>query len=78
MALVKIEDPQLIALGKTHYANVVFNGKSDSRVQGRVFEITDAELAAADQYEQGAAYKRIAAALVSGREAWLYVEASRR
>lgn len=77
-ALVKIEDPQVIALGKTHHANVAFNGKNDSLVSGMVFEITEPELAAADQYEQGAGYKRIAAELVSGREAWIYVDASRR
>jgi gamma-glutamylcyclotransferase (GGCT)/AIG2-like uncharacterized protein YtfP len=40
-----------------------------------VFEITDAELAAADQYEQLAAYKRITAALASGKQAWVYVDA---
>jgi len=40
-----------------------------------VFEITDAELAAADRYEQTAAYIRIAAVLESGKEAWVYVDA---
>jgi hypothetical protein len=33
------------------------------------------ELAAADQYEQLAAYKRIAAMLASGKQAWVYVDA---
>jgi gamma-glutamylcyclotransferase (GGCT)/AIG2-like uncharacterized protein YtfP len=59
----------------THHANVTFNGRSDSRVGGTVFEITDAELAAADDYEQLAAYKRISATLASGQQAWLYVDA---
>jgi gamma-glutamylcyclotransferase (GGCT)/AIG2-like uncharacterized protein YtfP len=44
-------------------------------VSGTVFEITDAELAAADQYEQLAAYKRVAAMLASGKQAWVYVDA---
>jgi hypothetical protein len=35
----------------------------------------DAELAAADQYEQLAAYKRVAAMLASGKQAWVYVDA---
>ena len=75
-SLVRIEDPQVVAAsGKTHHANVTFNGRNDSRVSGAVFEITDAELAAADQYEQLAAYKRIAAMLVSGKQAWVYVDA---
>src|ERR1700675_2758460 len=74
-SLVRIEDPPVVATtGKTHHANVTFNGRNDSRVSGTVFEITDAELAAADQYEQIAAYKRIAAMLASGKQAWVYVE----
>jgi len=75
-SLVKIEDPQLAAaIGRTHHANVTFNGRKDSRVSGTVFEITDVELAAADQYELPAAYKRIAVVLASGRESWVYVDA---
>jgi gamma-glutamylcyclotransferase (GGCT)/AIG2-like uncharacterized protein YtfP len=73
---VRIEDPQVVATsGQTHYANVTFNGRTDSRVRGTVFEITDAELAAADQYEQPAAYKRVAAVLASGKQAWVYIHA---
>jgi len=76
-SLVRIEDPQVVATsGKTHHANVTFNGRNDSRVSGTVFEITDAELAAADQYERLAAYIRIPATLVSGKQAWVYVDAS--
>ena len=75
-SLVKIEDPQVVATsGNTHHANVKFNGRSDSRVSGTVFEITDAELAAADKYEQLAAYKRVVAKLASGKQAWVYVDA---
>ena len=73
---VRIEDPGVVAKsGRTHNANVTFNGRADSCVSGTVFEITDAELAAADEYEKLAAYTRIAATLASGRQAWLYVEA---
>jgi len=61
--------------GQTHHANVTFNGRDDSRVSGTVFEISDAELAAADRYERIAAYKRIAAMLASGRQSWVYVDA---
>ena len=72
----RITDPQVVATsGKTHHANVTFNGKDDSRVSGTVFEITDAELSAADEYEKLAAYIRIAAMLASGKRAWLYVDA---
>ena len=75
-SLVSIEDPLVVATsGKTHHANVTFNGRHDSRVSGTVFEITDAELAAADQYERLAAYTRVTAILASGKQAWVYVDA---
>ncbi len=72
---VRIEDPQIVASGRTHHANVAFNGRDDSRVSGMVFEITDAELAAADRHEELAAYNRIAATLASGKQTWVYVDA---
>jgi gamma-glutamylcyclotransferase (GGCT)/AIG2-like uncharacterized protein YtfP len=73
---VKIEVPRIAAAGgRTHHANVTFNGRSDSRVRGTVFEITDAELAAADQYGQRAAYKRVTVTRASGKQAWVYVDA---
>ncbi len=73
-SLVKIEDPQVAAaLGKTHHANVKFNGNKDSRVPGMVFEITDAELASVDEYEAAFSYQRITAMLASGRQTWVYV-----
>jgi gamma-glutamylcyclotransferase (GGCT)/AIG2-like uncharacterized protein YtfP len=75
-SLAKIEDPQnAAASGETHHANVTFNGRHDSRVSGTVFEISDAKLAAADQYEQLASYTRVAAILASGKQAWVYVDA---
>ena len=75
-SLVKIEDPSLAAaIGRTHHANVTHNGRNDSRVNGTVFEITDTDLAAADRFEEGAAYKRIYVTLASGAQAWVYVDA---
>jgi hypothetical protein len=74
--LVEIEDArQAAAVGRTHHANVTFNGRADSRVPGTVFEVTDAELAAADEYERPASYERAAVTLASGKEAWVYVHA---
>jgi gamma-glutamylcyclotransferase (GGCT)/AIG2-like uncharacterized protein YtfP len=73
---VRIEDAQLAAaIGRTHHANVTFNGRPDSLVTGTAFEITDAELAAADEYEKTASYTRIVATLASGKQAWVYVDA---
>ena len=34
---------------------------------------TDAELAAADEYERPALYRRVEVTLASGRQAWVYV-----
>jgi gamma-glutamylcyclotransferase (GGCT)/AIG2-like uncharacterized protein YtfP len=75
-SLVKISDPQEVAAsGKTHHANVQFNGNEKSRVPGAAFEITDAELASIDVYEAAFSYTRVAATLASGKEAWVYVHA---
>jgi Gamma-glutamyl cyclotransferase, AIG2-like len=75
-SFVSIQDPQVVASsGHTHHANATFNGRHDSRVSGTVFEVTEAELAAADEYEQRAAYTRVCVTLASGKEAWVYVAA---
>jgi hypothetical protein len=74
-ALLKIEDPEFVATsGKAYHAIVKFNGRDDSRVNGTAFEVSDAELAKADQYEP-AGYKRISAKLASGKQAWVYADA---
>jgi hypothetical protein len=74
-SLLRIEDPQFVAMsGKTHHSIVKFNGRGDSRVSGRVLELSDSELAKADQYEP-AGYKRISAVLASGKQAWVYADA---
>ena len=73
-AFVPIEDPAIAAAtGRTHHANVLFNGNEKSRVPGMVFEVSDAELANLDAYEARFAYERVAGMLASGRLAWLYV-----
>lgn len=73
---VPIDDPQVVAaIGKTHHANVVFNGKDESRVAGMAFDVTDAELARIDEYEVAFLYSRIVGTLASGRTAWAYVHA---
>ena len=72
----EITDPEIRAMsGLSHHANAVFTGRSDSRVPGTRFEITDAELAAADRYERDAGYTRIEVTLASGTKAWVYVDA---
>ncbi len=75
-SLVKIEDPAVAArVGRTHHANVTFNGNDASSVPGTAFEVTDAELARFDAFEAAFSYERIEVALSSGRQAWVYVGA---
>jgi gamma-glutamylcyclotransferase (GGCT)/AIG2-like uncharacterized protein YtfP len=71
---VIIDDPKIVAMfGRAHHANLVSNGRDDSRVAGTVFEVTDAELTAADEYERPTEYVRIIAPLASGKQTWVYV-----
>ena len=73
-SLVKIEDPAVASrLGKTHHDNIKPTGDDWSNVQGTALEVTDAELALADQYEAPFAYQRIAVELASGHQAWVYI-----
>src|SRR5574337_669048 len=73
--LLEIDDPHVVAVsGKTHHPMLVFTGHRDDRVAGTVFEITDAELLQADEYEV-AAYARVEAELASGGRAWVYADA---
>jgi gamma-glutamylcyclotransferase (GGCT)/AIG2-like uncharacterized protein YtfP len=58
--------------GESHYANAE-PGDPEDTVQGTVFEITEHELATADEYEAGARYHRIYVTLSSGDRAWVYV-----
>jgi gamma-glutamylcyclotransferase (GGCT)/AIG2-like uncharacterized protein YtfP len=75
-SLVPINDQDTVtAIGRAYYDNVTFTGRNKDRVSGTVFEITDAELVAADEYEQDADYKRLAVTLASGRTAWVYLRA---
>lgn len=72
-ALVRIAQPEVAAAaGRTHYDNVRASGRESDRVSGTVFEVTDAELAAADRYEEDAGYSRVVVTLVSGKRAWVY------
>lgn len=73
--MVEITDPQVIATsGAGHHPIVSASDDSADEVEGTVFRITDAELAAADTYEVSA-YRRVSVRLKSGDEAWAYVQA---
>ena len=73
-ARVPIEDQDVIASsGQTHHANAEYSGNPQHQVKGVAFELTDDELASADDYESRADYIRIEVTLASGRRSWVYV-----
>lgn len=72
--LTPIADPErAAALGKTDHANVSFTGNPADSVSGVAFEVTEAELEIADEYERQDSYVRVAAKLKSGSDTWVYV-----
>lgn len=72
--LVEITDRAVLATsGERFHPIVVKSGNASDRVEGAVFEITAAELAAADAYEVDD-YVRVEALLESGLKAWTYVK----
>jgi gamma-glutamylcyclotransferase (GGCT)/AIG2-like uncharacterized protein YtfP len=70
---VTITDPHVIATsGSERHPILRPTDEPNAHVDGTVFAITDAELAAADDYEVDD-YRRISAPLRSGPQAWVYV-----
>ncbi len=73
--LVEITDPEVIRKsGKRFHPIVTATGDPADQIAGKVFAVTAAELAAADEYEVDD-YKRALVRLASGRNAWVYVKA---
>ncbi|MDQ7908178.1 gamma-glutamylcyclotransferase family protein [Phytohabitans sp. ZYX-F-186] len=71
--VLEIDDPYVLDVsGLARHPIVVRTGDGRDGVAGAVFEVTDAELAAADEYEVDD-YERVLATLSSGAEAWVYV-----
>lgn len=69
---VVIDDPRVIELsGAAIHPGLVPDDTPGAEVAGTVFALTDAQLAAADEYEVDA-YRRVAMPLRSGRTAWVY------
>ena len=67
------DDPEAVAVsGTREHANLV-PATTAARVEGMVFEITDAELVRVDEYERRFSYERIDVGLASGGRAWVYV-----
>jgi gamma-glutamylcyclotransferase (GGCT)/AIG2-like uncharacterized protein YtfP len=71
---IAINDPAVVALSGKSQHMIAKRGDTGDEVSGMVFEITAAELAAADRYEV-AEYTRVLVTLKSGVKAWVYVGA---
>jgi gamma-glutamylcyclotransferase (GGCT)/AIG2-like uncharacterized protein YtfP len=61
--------------GGVLYYNIEPSALPEDAVSGTLFEITEKELVAADQYEKDRDYHRISATLRSGAQAWVYIRA---
>ena len=73
LAYVTITDPRVIATsGSDRHPILKPTDRADAAVEGMVFAIGEADLAAADEYEVDD-YRRITVPLRSGGEAWVYV-----
>jgi gamma-glutamylcyclotransferase (GGCT)/AIG2-like uncharacterized protein YtfP len=73
---VTITDPHVVATsGSDRHPILRPSGRADAAIEGTVFAISEADLAAADEYEVDD-YARVAVPLRSGKQAWVYVFAS--
>jgi gamma-glutamylcyclotransferase (GGCT)/AIG2-like uncharacterized protein YtfP len=73
---VTITDPHVVATSGSDRHPILKPGAPTAAVEGMVFAISEAELAAADAYEVDD-YVRVAVPLRSGQTAWVYVFAGR-
>lgn len=72
--MLRITDESVLATSQQAYHPIaILSEDPGDLVEGMVFEITGEELLAADRYEVDD-YKRIPLTLVSGKQAWVYVQ----
>ena len=69
---LRITDPRVLReSGKEFHPILRYTGNSSDQVTGTVFELTESEIARADDYEVDD-YQRVKAQLKSGRICWIY------
>jgi hypothetical protein len=70
------DDPEIVAIyGRRHFPALVRTGHGKDRVSGSVYAVTSAELQEIDGHSIMGA-RREAVLLVSGRSAWVYLNAN--
>jgi len=73
MKMVEITDPEVLRKSNQKYHPILeFSGDSGDEVEGMLFEVTEAEILQADEYEVDD-YKRIETVFKSGKKGFIYV-----
>jgi hypothetical protein len=70
-----ITDREVIATSGTNTHPILMPGRPTDRVDGACLELSDDEVLSADNYEV-ADYARVLVTLISGREAWVYLDSA--
>lgn len=72
ISAIEITDIDFLEKGGDQHQNIAINtNDQDDRIEGTVFEVSEAELVLADKYEPFD-YKRVLVVLESGKSAWIY------
>lgn len=70
---LKIEDAEVLQKSGEEFHPIAFKtGSPNDRIEGTIFELTEAELKATDTYEVSA-YQRVLETFSSGKQAWIYI-----
>lgn len=73
IAMLEITDLEVLRTsGQKYHPVLKFSGNEEDRVEGVLFEVTDAEIIQADEYEVDD-YKRIETTFTSGKKGFIYV-----
>ena len=75
---VPVAEDDTLNADVSHYENAVISGRSEDRIDGTALQVSDDELARADEYEAPADYVRVAVTLASGARAWVYLHGPSR
>lgn len=74
LAYVEITDPEVLRKsGQQFHPIIKYSGNKNDKVEGVLFEVTEAEILAADEYEVDD-YKRIETLFASGKIGFIYIE----
>lgn len=71
--MLEITDPEVLRKsGQKYHPVLEFSGNADDEIEGVLFEVTEAEILQADEYEVDD-YKRIETTFKSGKRGFIYV-----